>query len=284
MTVALRELLRIPIMFMAADGSRVDSPMINADVAGIETLLVLDTGSDAQILTRELADSIGLVLKDGEDGTDHAGVAVPSWSAGNVPMRAGDLDLTLRDVVVIPAPAPFSGWGVGGILSPQHLDPGSRVVIDLIRGELLVVTGGHGAIRKWLAERQPDFTMLDLERDGKSGVPVVQAAIAGFPAIATLLNTGTRETEFDVTAVPDLSADAAQRLGGAVSGTDVIGSMIDGQILVVGGAEIPVPALAVRTETVYPHGMVGMDLLHGTVVCCDADPSGRVLWQVPSGT
>jgi hypothetical protein len=31
-----------------------------------------------------------------------------------------------------------------------------------------------------------------------------------------------------------------------------------------------------------PQGMVGADVLRGTVLACAADPGRRVIWQIPS--
>jgi hypothetical protein len=274
------ELLRLPITFRAADGSTVHSPLTAASVAGVDTLLVLDTGSDVHLLTTETAERAGLALDEGEEGTDHAGTTLPSWSAGDVTMNAGGAELTLHDVVVIPAPAPFRGWGVGGILSPQHLDVRSLVVIDLVRDELTLVEGAPDEVAAWLSDRSPELTAVPLERDGMTPTPVVAAAVKPFPETAAMLNTGGRNTEFDETVVPGLTAGDAERLGGGVSGAHVVGSIAGDQVLVVGGTEIPVARLAVRRELGYPPGLVGMNVLRGTVLALDADPAGVVTWQV----
>jgi hypothetical protein len=106
------------------------------------------------------------------------------------------------------------------------------------------------------------------------------AAIEPFAPTATTLNTGGRRTEFDETVVPGLAKDDTERLGGGVSGTDVVGLSAGNQVLVVAGAKVPVPGLAVRREMGYPPGLVGMDVLGGTVLALDADPAGLVIWQV----
>ena len=66
----------------------------------------------------------------------------------------GDARLTLSDVVAIPAPKPFPGWGVGGILSPQHLHPSAVAVMDLVVGELLLIEADDAAVGAWMAERR----------------------------------------------------------------------------------------------------------------------------------
>ena len=278
------ELLRLPLTFLAADGSPVHAPMIRATVGGIDTLLVLDTGSEVHLLTKELSDVIGLELEEGEEGTDHSGATMPSWSAGEVPMRAGGLDLPLRDVVVIPAPAPFPARGIGGILSPQHLLPDARVVLDMADDELLLLREAAGETEARLRTRHPAFRFLDLARDGRSTTPVVPGAIVPFDETSVLVNTGGRHTEFDSTVVPDLAPTAVERLGSGVSGAGVMGSVLPDRVLRMGGVEVAVGSLVLREGMVYPHAMIGMDLLRGTVVSCDADPGGRLTWQIPPVT
>ena len=133
-------LARTPITFETADGARQHAPLILAAVGGVTTRLVLDTGSEVHLLARELVDRLGLAFEEGGNGTDHGGEAIPSWAVEDVALDLGDLAVTLADVVAIPAPPPFPGWGIGGILSPQHLHPRAYTVVDLAADELLCST------------------------------------------------------------------------------------------------------------------------------------------------
>jgi hypothetical protein len=114
---------RAPISFEGADGVPKHAPLVAGRVGGIETLLVLDTGSEVHLLAKELVDEIGLAVEEGEEGVDHSGSTMPSWSVEDVGLELGGAALTLADVVAIPAPKPFPPAGIGGILSPQHLHP-----------------------------------------------------------------------------------------------------------------------------------------------------------------
>jgi hypothetical protein len=192
--------------------------------------------------------------------------------------------VTLRDVVVIPAPPPFPSRGIGGILSPQHLDARARIMIDLVRDELTFVDGTPDEVTAWLAARSPELTTLALERDGRTATPVVAGAIDPFPETAVMLNTGGRGTEFDETGVPGLAVGEQERLGGGVSGVDVVGTRAGGQVLVVGGAKVEVASLAVRREMGHPPAFVGMDVLRGTVLALDSHPGGVVTWQLGGTT
>ena len=127
----MRILVDTPITFDVGD-ERTHAPMIDVVVGGVPTRLILDTGSTDHVLTIELAQAVGLAAEPGEPGTDHAGALVESWTLGEVDVRIGGHDVTLRDTVAITGPAPFEGWGVGGFLSPQHLDPTAFAVLDLV--------------------------------------------------------------------------------------------------------------------------------------------------------
>lgn len=281
-TADVRTLMRVPITFEVADGGTTHAPMIVGRLGGLTTRLVLDTGSEVHLLTKELVDQIGLAVEDGEEGTDHSGATMPSWTVEDIALQLGEIEVTLRDVVAIPAPPPFPGWGIGGILSPQQLDPSARVVIDLVGDELLLVDGTDAAVAAWLADRSPALITLAVERDEAFPSVVVPAAITPHPEIPTLLNTGGRHTEFSSNAMPGLAGAVSERLGGGVSGADVMGAKAGEATLLVAGREVHVPSLAVRTSMHDPQGLVGIDVLRGTILAVGADVSRPVLWQIPA--
>ena len=274
-------LARVPITFDTLDGSPQHAPLVVSSVGGIETRLVLDTGSEVHIVTKELVDRLGLEVEPGEEGVDHSGATMPSWSVEDVELSLGEISLALGGVVSIPAPPPFPSKGIGGILSPQHLHSSAVTVIDLVGGELLLVEGDDDEIAAWLGERSPDLVNLSLERDQTFASVVIPAAVSPFSELPTLLNTGGKRTEFSSSAVPGLGDGAVERLGGGVSGAEVIGSSGGAQAVVVAGHDVPVARLAVREMMHDPQGMVGIDVLRGTVLACAADRSRRVVWQLP---
>ncbi len=271
---------RTPITFEVASGDTEHAPLVVAAVSGVMTRLVLDSGSEVHLLNRELVDEIGLASEAGDEGLDHSGATVPSWSVEDVGLRLGEADLVLRGVVAIPAPTPFTGWGVGGILSPQHLHPTAVAVIDLVDDELFLVEADQASLRGWLEARHPDLVSLVLDRAPTFPTPVIEAGIRPFPPIPTLLNTGGRGTEFAAAAVPGLAAGDAARIGGGVSGADVMATSAGPQTLQVDGEELPVASLEVRPTMHDPQGMIGMDVLRGTVLAVAANPRRPVLWQV----
>jgi hypothetical protein len=272
--------LTTAIRFTASDGSATHAPLIEAQINGRTSLLVLDTGSDTHLLTTEFAQEAGLPTEPGEEGTDHAGTAVVSASAGTVPMRVGDTTIGLESVVVIPAPPPFPAKGIGGILSPQLLHPTAWIVLDMADDELVIEQIDEPQLLVRLGDRHPDFHGLILDRI-EDGTTVVQAAFERQPPLPTLLNTGGRGTEVSRSVVPESGSGELERVGGGVSGADVMAARLGPAVLAIGGIRIGIPNLAAREAIEGVQAMVGMDILRGTVLACTADRTGRVVWQVP---
>lgn len=284
----MKVLAEVAINYSVRGGGVTHAPMIAALLGGRERRLVLDTGSEVHLLTEDLADELGLTKEPGEEGTDHSGATTASWSVGDVPMPLGGLEVMLRDVVAIDAPPAFRERGIDGILSPQNLHPVAYVVIDLIDDQLLLLGGEHDAVdavdavSTFVRARSPAMSIVELPRVASFPSVVVSAAIEGFDQIPTMLNTGGRSTEFASAAVPGLLGDDLRRLGGGVSGSDYAGALVGHRVLVIDGQRLIVPALAVREKMHDPQGIVGMDVLRGTILACAAHLSRPVFWLLPN--
>lgn len=274
-------LLDVPIRFDVGD-ALTHAPMIDVRLGGHATRLILDTGSTDHALTIELVRAAGLPHEPGEPGTDHAGASVDSWFVGEIAAEIGGLGFVLKDAVAITGPGPFAGWGVGGFLSPQHLHPTAYAVIDVAADRFfLLEQEADGAVGGWLRTRTPDSVVLGLPRDPAEATPVVRAALEPFAPVATMLNTGGRGTEFATGAVPGLSGTAPTELGKGVGGDPVRGTVVGDRTLRVGDLRLPVDRLLIRDEIDTMDGLVGMDVLRGTIVAVAADRRRPVWWSVP---
>jgi hypothetical protein len=282
---AARIVLRAPIRFDAQDGTPIHAPLVLATIGAVQTWLVLDTGADVHLVTREVAEAAGLALSSLETGTDHAGAQIDSWLAGDVPLRLDDAQpgptpLMLRDVVVIPAPAAFLERGIGGGLSPQRLHESAYAVIDEIAEELLLVDGPPEAVRDLLLGRREAPPVLLLSRRETDDVPIVEASVEPHRAVPFLVNTGGRHTELGPAAAPGLRGGALERIGGGVSGSDVMGAAGGAQVLRLGDRRVALPSVMLRPGLDDPPAMLGQDVLRGTVVAVAPARSRPVLWQV----
>jgi hypothetical protein len=272
-----------PITFRVGD-DLTHAPMVQATVRGAETKLILDTGSTDHILTTELADQVGLEARPGETGTDSIGATVPSWTLGDVPIQVADQELALRNAIAIGGPEPFAGWGIGGFVSPQHLHPTAWVVLDLAADRLIMVDGIETDVIAWLSRRTPSLRPVRLSREAGDATILVRAAIHPFDGVVTMLDTGGKGTEAAASAVPGLTGGPQQSTGKGVSGGDAFGSVVADQTLEVGGVRVAVRQLILRDEMEGRGGLVGMDVLRGTILTVSADPARPVIWQVPAPT
>jgi hypothetical protein len=271
---------RLPITFEGLGGEQVHAPLVRCAINGRPALLILDTGADTHLITEDLVDLLGLEKVPGEEGIDHTGATMPSWNIGEVELLLDGFSSKLRGVVAIAAPPPFTRNGIVGSLSPQLIQASGWVVMDMVGDELLLVEGEHDEIEELVRERAPQLNPLSLVRDANFGTVVVDAAIEPYAEVPTLIDTGGRGTEFSSRAVPGIALRSSERLGGGVGGGDVVGSRVGTQTLLVDGHRIPVSSLALRPQMEGPQGLVGMDVLRGTVLACAVDRSQPVLWAI----
>jgi hypothetical protein len=271
-----------PITFVTEDGTTTHAPMVLADVGGIATRLICDTGASEHVLTLDLARRAGAALSPDEPGTDAAGDAVPSWRLGQLSARVGDWTLSLDGAPVAQGPPPFEGWGIGGFLSPQALHPSGLVVLDLAAGNLAFTDDSPETVAGVVAQRHPALRPIQLARDPSDTTLLVRAAIDGYPEVLTLLDSGARSTSFAEDAVPGLTGGAEAVSGRGLAGREIRAPVVEGARLRVADAVLPIGSLFVTPEAHgVVQGVIGMDLLRGTVLVLAADVASPVTWFVP---
>jgi hypothetical protein len=256
--------------------------MVDARIGNVATKLILDTGSTDHVLTMDLVHRAGLPHARGDDGTDAAGTAIDSWSIGAVDVSIAKVVLPLDNVVAFEGPAPFVGWGIGGFLSPQHLHPTARVVLDFVESELTAVDGDAREIAAGLADRYPHLRPVWLDPQPGDGTILVQAAVEPYHEVVTMLDSGGKTTQFADGAVPGLDRGEVVVSGSGVSGTEIAGAVAEHRTLRVGDALVAVRRLFVRPDfSDVAQGLVGMDVLAGTVLVVGAGLEHPILWLVP---
>jgi hypothetical protein len=96
-----------------------------------------------------------------------------------------------------------------------------------------------------------------------------------------MLDSGGKRTQFTGAAVPGIGDGGARASSGrGVGGSESFGAEVRGQRLIVGEARVPLEALIVSPEMDGRDGLVGMDVLRGTVLTVNGDPHRPVIWQV----
>lgn len=274
-------LLDEPITFDVGDGPPTHAPMARATVNGVPTKVILDTGSTDHILTMELVEELGLEATEGEVGTDSTGSSVPSWTIGEVSAEIAGQSFSLRNVVGIPAPPPFTRGGIGGIISPQHLRPSTWAVLDLAGERLILLEADEADLSAWLTARAPQLKLLRLDRAPGEETIMVNAAIEPFERVVTMLDSGGKGTEMVARLGPGLVPGPPRVTGHGVGGSASYGSDVPDRVLLVGDARVPVPRLILRDELDGCGILVAMDVMRGTVIAVNGDQSQPVFWMVP---
>jgi len=254
------------ITFATADGGTTHSPLVEAQVNGVATLLILDTGATDHLLTLDLCVAANLPTEPGEPGTDSTGRSVASWQARDVTIRIGETEIALAGVIAMETPPPFRRGGLGGILSPQRLRPGTYVALDLTEGGAATLLRADD-LDAWLANSYPGRHMLQLPAAEGDGTVLVEAAIDAFPPVVTMLDTGAKTTYAAAAAVPGLGEGRRRRsTGHGVGGTESFGVDVPDRLLHIGGVHLPFDLVIAEHDLGIPGCVVGMDLLRGTVL------------------
>lgn len=267
------------LTFRAADGPT-HAPLVHAQVNGEDALLIVDTGSTDHILTTDLTDRVGMHREPGEPGTDSAGASVPSWLVHAAEVRVAGHEFRFRDLPVIDPPPPFSTGGIGGLLSPQHLHPNAYAVLDLVSDRLTVVDVGDELL-VWLASQHPALRPLQLAAVAGEGTVLIRAGIEPYPDVVTMLDTGAKVTAFAASDLPDLAGGETRSSGRGVGGSESFATETLARTLRVGTARLPLPRLLLGAGHGEARGLIGMDLLRGTVLAVTSDPARPVIWLVP---
>jgi hypothetical protein len=275
-------LLEVPLLYETADGTT-HAPLVIATVRGRQAPFIVDTGMSGHLLTMELAAELELEGEPGEAGTDSTGSSVPSWSLGEVPIQIGPGWFTLEDVAGIAGPPPFLRMGIGGGISPQQLHATAWAVLDL-RSDTLALLDGEQPIDEWLTARHPELRHVVLDRvPDDEGILLVRLAVAGYPPVTTLLDTGGKGTEALSSAVPGLTGGELRSTGHGVGGTESFGRDVPGQALEIDGGQLAVERLILRDQMGAGYQiLVGMDTLRGSVLAVSHDQQRPVHWLFPA--
>lgn len=269
-------------LFFQAAGSPQHAPLVRGRIGGQDGLFILDTCSTHHILMLDFARDVGLRSCGTDLGTDHAAASVPSEMLEPAAVHIEGTSLPLTDLVGIDAPPPLARMGIAGILSPQHLLPQGVAVLDFVSDRLFLLTGSTEDVVSCLESCAPGFFLLSLERAAEGRIPLVHAAIEPFDAVPTSFNTGGKEVEFSMAAVPGLGLNHPCGHGHGLGGSPVVGSTVTGRTLRLQNKRLAVANLLVR-ETLGDArhaGDIGMSLLKHTILAVGA--TGPVWWALSS--
>lgn len=277
----VRLVAEAPIAF-SARAQKLPVPLVSARIAGREGLLVLDTGSSHQALTRTFADAQGLASTPSGEGRDHAGAKVATQRAAPCEWVIGSFGRRIEEAVIVPAPAPFGPLGIVGFLSPQNFFPDATVVLDFPSGRLLALAGDSAAIRAWLAARYPAAPSTELARaPGPHAEKLyVTVAVTGQREALAEIDTGGSMTEFAEALLP-AGPTTQTTTSVAVSGSTRTARTVEGQTLDLGALSFSGLKVKTRPPSGQPAVLIGTDVLRRTVLVIPADKRAPLLLLRP---
>ena len=268
----------VPIVFEAR-GQKLPVPLVPGRIQEQEGLLLIDTGSSHNALTRTFADACGLVRNPAGTGRDHAGDAVKTELASATEWRLGTFTRPVEETLVVPGPPPFAPLGIVGFLSPQRFFAGSTVVLDFPGGRLFALSGSSAAIEHWLAERYRGAARATLPRVAGPHADklYVTAQLAGGGSAVAEIDTGGTTTEFAESLLPPAEAAPETATSTAVGGRTRTARVVPGQTLALGSLDFGPTKVKARPAGGSPEVLVGIDLLRLTVLVIPAEPAAPLV-------
>lgn len=246
------------------------APMLRAQVEGLATWLIVDTGASDPIFTKSLATHAGVTLQPAEAGTDHAGAPVSTWTSPDaLALHLQDRVFHFAQPLIIEGPPVFKESGIGGVLSPQGLDPSAILLLDLRHDQLQLVQAELAELSKTISAQNPDLALLALPRAEATGdgvrLVVVQAALGSASTpIRLLLNSGGSGTEVSPQVLGAGHTPAEPTIGDighGMSGAAVQGYLGADQRLVFEQRSLPLTKVLVRDQGPHFDAQLGMSML-----------------------
>jgi hypothetical protein len=278
------ELLSVPLP--SAPAGEAYTPAVEAEIGGVRSLMVVDTGATETLLARPLAERLGVALAPAPDGRDHAGRGVPTWTAGGtLALRVAGGEVRLAAAAVVDLPAALRKKGIGGILSPQTLAGSAQLGLDFVGRRLRV--GPGAALRPTGSAERVEVTLARVRLPGDDAALLVFAArLPRGGDIAVMINTGAWEAELapggqSAAETGGTGRGGEGRGGKGLSGARVRGARVRARTLRIDDIVVPLPEVLLRAQHAGLGGQIGMQVLRHTALAVPAG-GARLRLSVPA--
>jgi hypothetical protein len=278
------ELLSVPLP--SAPAGEAYTPAVEAEIGGVRSLMVVDTGATETLLARPLAERLGVALAPAPDGRDHAGRGVPTWTAGGtLALRVAGGEVRLAAAAVVDLPAALRKKGIGGILSPQTLAGSAQLGLDFVGRRLRV--GPGAALRPTGSAERVEVTLARVRLPGDDAALLVFAArLPRGGDIAVMINTGAWEAELapggqSASEIGGKGSGGKGLSGKGLSGARVRGARVRARTLRIDDVVVPLPEVLLRAQHAGLGGQIGMQVLRHTALAVPAG-GARLRLSVPA--
>jgi|GEM_PF-1424874 len=264
------------------NGRTLPVPMVRVAVGGVRTHFIVDTGASHHVVTNAFAAQAGLTMAKDEDGKDHTGAPISAAHVGDVDVVIGGQSVALHDVKAIQGPPPFVPLGIGGFLSPQHLDAFDVVVIDFVELRLSGLQGGEPSAA-WAKRTFGGDDVWPLPRPSHRKL-YTTGSVDGSAVGAIQLDTGGSGSEVHASWVAAAASSDLASNGIGVSGRAVEGRRSRGHTLRLGGVTLPLDDILVvdALSDADTKALLGMNVMGTARWVLDQRGAGTLLWIRPS--
>jgi hypothetical protein len=181
-------------------------PIVHGTVAGVPTLILVDTGANAHIISTWLARKAQLTTKSfGDVGVDHTGHSIDTRRAPHPQVHIDNWgDLADEPMLVTDVPEAVTRLGIGAFLSPQQLATEDfSVVLDFQKSEMRQMRRNEtldGVAGSALA-LDPPRQCLDKDSPLQGLAFVIKAQVEGHDA-ELMLDTGAHHSDLLASSKP----------------------------------------------------------------------------------
>ncbi len=254
-------------------------PLVHGTVAGVPTLILIDTGANAHIIAGWLARKAQLTTRAfGDTGVDHSGHSIETRRAAHPQMHVDNWgDLPDEPMLVTDVPDAVRHLGIGAFLSPQQLaTDDASIVLDFQKSEMRQLRKGEtpDATSGNALALDPPRVCVDKDSPLQGLAFVVRAQIEGHDA-DLLLDTGAHHSDLLMASKPAKAlysrSDPSHESVYAASGKVTPRTVHDAHIH-VGALEVTreLDLIPGQEDDFCPRdGVLGMDVLKKCVLVLD---------------
>jgi hypothetical protein len=282
-------LFDIPLTFTGTDGSASANALIEVEVAGQTTLMILDNGVGYQMFATPFAQQHKLPIKGRIIGMqDHAGASLSGLRLHPIPMKIGTTIISLERAAAFDLPADFAKQGIAGLISPLSLIDSGYVVLDMPGKRMYALRADSTAARTLLRSRGYDPRKIAVRTDA-AGDLYFPATLDQRYETWTALDLGAARTYFTArySKATVTSKDCVMT---GISGDCVGGALSNGHDVKFAGTVFRAMPIGIM-ETISGaasakfrvEGLLGMDVLRNCVLALPRNSAHPVFMSCRAG-
>lgn len=244
---------------------------VDAELDGVRGTFVVDTTASHHVVTREFAESHGIVFSEPTDTVsgEAARRGAPVSAVETTTLELGGDRIEMEDMLALPREAVFPELPqvertstLAGVISPQNLYRAKQryTTLNLDENKLLAFEAQPSGVKAWLTVKFGAQDIESVERmDGMTPeLPKVVATLNGGAAEEVLLLDSTAKRSILRATTAGVADQEMNCLVQGTNGCELDGVIADAQTVAFGGLESPEFTAVGTTSTLDKPGIDGV--------------------------